>query len=70
MEVLGGVIDPDYRGNVAVLLINHGNKEFVLKRGDRFAQMIFEKADLGEVVEIPVSDLETTHRGGFGSTGR
>lgn len=64
-----GTIDSDYRGELKVILINHGKEDFVIKNGDRIAQIIFikyEKAEL-EIVE----SLEDTERseGGFGSTG-
>lgn len=64
-----GTIDADYRGEIGVLLINHGKEDFTVERGMRIAQMIIErhaivKWDLAEV-------LEDTERGqgGFGSTG-
>lgn len=64
-----GTIDSDYRGELKVILINHGKEDFVIKNGDRIAQIVFikyEKAEL-EIVE----SLEDTERseGGFGSTG-
>lgn len=64
-----GTIDSDYRGELKVILINHGKEDFVIKNGDRIAQIVFikyEKAEL-EIVEY----LEDTERseGGFGSTG-
>ena len=64
-----GVVDRDYRGDVGVVLFNHGDQEFEVKMGDRIAQMIFEKIDTPEVVEV--QGLEDTVRGagGFGSTG-
>jgi dUTP pyrophosphatase len=65
-----GTIDSDYRGEVCVLLINHGAEPFVIHRGDRIAQMIiarYEQADWGEVDELPETDRGA---GGFGHTGR
>ena len=64
-----GTIDADYRGEVCVILVNHDSKPFVVKRGDRIAQMVIKEviqADLEEVSELP-----DTHRGsgGFGHTG-
>ena len=64
-----GTIDADYRGEVGVILINHGKKTFTVKRGDRIAQMVvmrFSKADFEVVEELPESARDT---GGFGSTG-
>lgn len=64
-----GVVDYDYRGNVGVILFNHADKDFEVKKGDRVAQMILERITTPEVVEV--EDLEATERGagGFGSTG-
>lgn len=68
-----GTIDADYRGEVAVLLINHGEAPFDLKRGERIAQLIF--APVSRAAWEPVTELDalgTTDRGGggYGSTGR
>ena len=64
-----GTIDSDYRGEVKVILINHGNEPFTVARGDRIAQMVVAEVIQGtwEVCE----DLPETDRGagGFGSTG-
>ena len=64
-----GTIDADYRGEIKVLLINHGNKSFTIEKGLRVAQMVLcpiIKANLKEV-----DTLDETHRGsgGLGSTG-
>lgn len=63
-----GVIDPDYRGNVGVVVFNHGKEKFVVKMGDRIAQIILESAIISPVIEI--AELATTERGdrGFGSS--
>jgi len=65
-----GTIDADYRGEVGVILINHGDMAFHIQRGDRIAQMVI--AALPAVDFIEVSELEDTERGsgGFGSSGR
>ncbi|KAI0034102.1 dUTPase-like protein [Vararia minispora EC-137] len=64
-----GVIDADYRGVVYVLLFNLSDKDFFIKEGDRIAQLIIEKIETPEVLEV--DDLDSTARGagGFGSTG-
>jgi len=69
IQVGAGVIDPDYTGEVKVVLFNHGDREFVIKEGDRIAQLVLERCDTPEVWEI--DNLEETLRGsgGFGSTG-
>jgi len=65
-----GTIDSDYRGEIKVILINLSKKIFVIKSGDRIAQMILcpvSKAKLKEVTKLPKT---TRGKGGFGSTGR
>ena len=65
-----GTIDADYRGEVKVILINLGNEPFIVRSGDRVAQMVFHKT--GRVSWREVEELPQTDRGsgGFGSTGR
>lgn len=69
IDVGAGVIDSDYRGPVNVILFNFGDQDFVIKRGDRIAQLICEKIEYADVVEV--EDIDKTERGenGFGSTG-
>ena len=64
-----GTIDADYRGEVKVLLINHGAENFALKRGDRIAQMVV--APVTRIAWTIVETLDETARGagGYGSTG-
>jgi dUTP pyrophosphatase len=64
-----GTVDSDYRGEVGVILINHGREEVTIRRGERIAQMVF-CAVCEPVIEEAV-DLEETGRGagGFGHTG-
>ncbi|WP_428248807.1 dUTP diphosphatase [Ferrovibrio sp.] len=64
-----GTIDADYRGEIGVVLINHGAVPFTINRGERIAQMIV--AAYARVAWQAVDDLDTTQRGagGFGSTG-
>ncbi|PJC67540.1 MAG: dUTP diphosphatase [Zetaproteobacteria bacterium CG_4_8_14_3_um_filter_59_5] len=65
-----GTIDADYRGEVGVILINHGDSDFHILRGDRSAQMVI--AALPAVSFVEVDSLDDTERGsgGFGSSGR
>ena len=65
-----GTIDADYRGEICVLLINHGSETFLVRRGERIAQMVI--APVSRVELVLSSSLSTTDRGsgGFGSTGR
>jgi len=72
IQVGAGVVDSTYRGEVKVLLFNHGDQLFEIKKGDRIAQMIFEKIYTPtELVEVPYEELTNSSRGdgGFGSTG-
>lgn len=64
-----GTIDADYRGEIGVILINHGQEDFVIARGDRIAQMVVCPVVHPQIVEA--GDLKETGRGagGFGSTG-
>lgn len=65
-----GTIDADYRGEVKVLLINLGQQPFVIERGERIAQMVFQTVPQVELAEV--SELSETVRGegGFGHTGK
>ena len=65
-----GTIDSDYRGEIKIILFNHGNNEFIINNGDRIAQMILlpiNKIDLEEVTNLPDTNRG---KGGFGSTGK
>jgi dUTP pyrophosphatase len=64
-----GTIDSDYRGEVQVLMINHGQEPFVVHRGDRIAQLVLARITEVEVVEIASTDETDRGAGGFGSTG-
>lgn len=65
-----GTIDSDYRGEIGVIIINHGDKDFLIKRGDRIAQMVINKYE--KVVWQETDFLDETERseGGFGHTGK
>src|SRR5690606_33689404 len=64
-----GTVDADYRGEVKVILINHGDSDFVIARGDRIAQLVIAPVTAAQLVVT--STLNDTPRGagGFGSTG-
>ncbi|PSS27880.1 hypothetical protein M430DRAFT_24271 [Amorphotheca resinae ATCC 22711] len=64
-----GVIDADYRGQVKVLLFNHGEADFEVKEGDRVAQLVLERIYTPEVVEVEELEESVRGAGGFGSTG-
>lgn len=66
-----GTIDSDYRGEVAVLLINHGDKLYSIEPGERVAQLLITPVPRVELVETEeLSATEERGTGGFGSTGR
>jgi len=64
-----GTIDADYRGEVKVILINHGTDEFVIRRGDRIAQMVIAPVWQAAFIETATLDETARGAGGFGSTG-
>lgn len=68
IQTMAGVIDSDYRGELGVVLINHGSETFRAIRGDRIAQLVIERVDTPDVQVV--DDLDDTSRGagGFGST--
>jgi dUTP pyrophosphatase len=70
IDTLAGVIDSDYRGEVKVVLVNHGDEPFAIAPGDRIAQLLIQRVE--RVTFTTVTDLDETTRGagGFGSTGR
>lgn len=70
INVGAGVIDPDYTGELKVILFNHGDKTFEYQEGDRIAQLILEKCVVCPVVEVDVLEETTRSEGGFGSTGK
>jgi dUTP diphosphatase len=65
-----GTVDADYRGEISVILINHGKIPFTIHRGERIAQMVI--ASVARAEFVPVATLPSSERGsgGFGSTGR
>ncbi|ORZ31175.1 putative Dut [Catenaria anguillulae PL171] len=69
IDVGAGVVDEDYRGHLQVVLFNFSDVDFVIKQGDRIAQLVLERIYTPQVVEV--ESLEDTARGagGFGSTG-
>ena len=65
-----GTIDSDYRGEIKVIIFNHGNDDFIINNGDRIAQMVLTpvlKMELQEIDELPKT---IRGEGGFGSTGK
>jgi dUTP pyrophosphatase len=70
IDTLAGVIDSDYRGEVRVVLVNHGDEPFRIEKGDRVAQLLVQRVERAAFAAVP--SIEETDRGagGFGSTGR
>lgn len=64
-----GTIDSDYRGELKVIMINHGNESFSIRRGDRVAQLVVAPVTRGTWVEADSLDHTARGEGGFGSTG-
>jgi len=62
-------IDSDYRGELKVILMNLGDSEFVVKRGDRIAQMLIQRVEPVQLVEVKELPESGRGAGGFGSTG-
>lgn len=70
IDVLAGVVDADFRGEIKVILINHGRESYRFEKGDRIAQLVIEKIITPAVIQV--EELPSTDRdeGGFGSTGK
>ena len=65
-----GTVDADYRGEIGVLLINHGDAPFPIRRGERIAQMVIAAVVRGELTPVAALSATDLGDGGFGSTGR
>lgn len=70
IEIGAGILDPSYRGEIKVMMFNHGEKEFIVSHGDRICQGILTRITRFSEIEF-VDELSETERGqgGFGSTG-
>jgi len=64
-----GTVDADYRGEIGVVLINHGEGDFTVGRGDRIAQLVIMQVEMGELMEVDELPDSTRGAGGYGSTG-
>lgn len=64
-----GTIDSDYRGEIGVILINHGKLEFEVEHGDRIAQIIFARHEKARFKEVDSLEISNRGTGKFGSTG-
>jgi len=70
LDVLAGVIDSSYRGEIGVILINLGDKDVYITHGDRVAQLIIESCRHPEMIEVDELGVSNRGIGGFGSTGK
>ncbi|MEI6528621.1 MAG: dUTP diphosphatase [bacterium] len=71
LKTIGGVIDPGYRGEIKVGIINLGTEKYTFEKGHKVAQMIIQKKETPEIVEVNELDLNTERgEGAFGSTGK
>ena len=69
IDTLAGVIDSDYRGEVKVVLVNHSDSTFIIKAGDRIAQLVFRKHETPNIMIVDELGDSVRGAGGFGSTG-
>lgn len=70
IDILAGVIDPDYRGELICVLVNFGENDVNISAGDRIAQLLIEKVATLEPIWHEMDTLTERHMGAFGSTGR
>jgi dUTP pyrophosphatase len=70
IDTLAGVIDSDYRGEVRVVLVNHGDAPFRIAAGDRVAQLLVQRVERAGFAAVPALDETDRGANGFGSTGR
>jgi dUTP pyrophosphatase len=70
IQVGAGVIDPDYRGELKVVLFNHDMNPYVIKSGYRIAQLVLERYEAPDIEEVFESTETQRGEGGFGSTGQ
>ena len=65
-----GTIDSDYRGLVNLIMINHGREDFIIRRGDRIAQMVIKEVVRADIAVAEELDETARSHGGFGHTGK
>lgn len=70
IDTLAGVIDSDYRGEVRVVLVNHGEEPFRIAPGDRVAQLLVQRVESARFVSVARLEESERGAGGFGSSGR
>jgi len=70
IDTMAGVIDSDYRGEVRVVLVNHGHEPVRIEPGDRIAQILVQRVERAEFLQAEALTETARGEGGFGSTGR
>lgn len=70
IDIMAGVVDADYRGELGVIMQNHHDRPFLLMHGERIAQIIIEKIAMLEPVVVGTLSETARGEGGFGSTGK
>jgi dUTP pyrophosphatase len=70
IDPLAGVVDSDYRGEVRVVLVNHGEEPFRVEKGDRIAQLLVQKEERAAFAAVASIDVTDRGESGFGSSGR
>ena len=70
IDTLAGVVDSDYRGEVRVVLVNHGDEPFRIEKGDRIAQLLVQTVERALFAAVATIDETDRGEGGFGSSGR
>ena len=70
LKVLGGVIDAGYRGEIMIGMINLGNKKYIFEAGHKVAQLLIQKIERANIVEVKELTETKRGKGGFGSTGK
>ena len=69
IDIGGGVIDRDFRGNIGIIIYNHSDTLFIITRGDRIAQLKCEKISYPAIEELQTLDFTERGADGFGATG-
>ncbi|OHA83496.1 MAG: deoxyuridine 5'-triphosphate nucleotidohydrolase [Candidatus Yonathbacteria bacterium RIFCSPLOWO2_01_FULL_47_33b] len=70
LKTLGGVVDAGYRGEVKVGMVNLGTEEYTISAGHKIAQMLIQKVERAEIIEVAELSETVRGEGGFGSTGK
>ena len=70
IKSLGGVFDADYRGDYTVALVNLGKEEYKINKGDKIAQVLFQKIEHPDIIEVDELNSSTRGKNRYGSTGK